>query len=233
MALLSCENITLGYGTSKIAEQLSFFVNEGDYLCIVGENGAGKSTLIKVCLGLLNGLSGKVAFGEGLKPTEIGYLPQQTAIQKDFPAACKEIVLSGCLNQCGWSPFFSRGQKQMAQKNMERMGISHLADRCYSELSGGQQQRVLLARALCATKKLLILDEPTAGLDSDAAAEMYTLLRQLNQNGITIMMVTHDIPAAIRDATHILRIKEKTAFWGTKHQYQQYMQSSPYQEVEQ
>lgn len=221
MALLSCVDLTLGYGSAKVVEHLSFQVNAGDYLCIVGENGSGKSTLMKSCLGLIDPISGNVVFGDGLKPTEIGYLPQQTVIQRDFPASCKEIVQSGCLNQCGLHPFYSREQKQLVMSNFKRLGISHLAKRCYSELSGGQQQRVLLARALCATQKLLLLDEPSAGLDPKATAEMYTLIQKLNQGGITIMMITHDIAAAIYHATHILHIGGRQSFWGTNAQYQQ------------
>lgn len=222
MALLSCKDITLGYGSTKVVEHLSFQVNEGDYLCIVGENGSGKSTLMKTCLGLIQPISGNIVFGDGLKPTEIGYLPQQTVIQRDFPASCKEIVLSGCLNQCGLRPFYSKEEKQKAVKNIKKMGISHLSKRCYSELSGGQQQRVLLARALCATKKILLLDEPVAGLDPKVTTEMYTLIQQLNKSGITIMMITHDIAAAIQNATHILHIGGQQTFWGTNAQYQQH-----------
>lgn len=220
MALLSCEDLTLGYGAAKVAEHLSFEVNEGDYLCIVGENGSGKSTLMKTCLGLLRPVAGRVVFGDGLKAAEIGYLPQQTSIQKDFPASCKEIVRSGCLNQCGWRPFYTRKERQKAAYQIERMGITHLSKRCYSELSGGQQQRVLLARALCATKKLLLLDEPAAGLDPKVTVELYTLIRKLNHSGITVMMVTHDIPGAMQYATHILHIGKQNYMWGTNEAYQ-------------
>ncbi len=220
MALLSCKDVTLGYGSSKITEHLSFQVNENDYLCIVGENGSGKSTLMKTCLGLLRPLSGSIVFGDGLKATEIGYLPQQTAIQRDFPASCQEIVLSGCLNQCGLRPFYSKEEKRRAAQNMERMGISHLSKRCYRELSGGQQQRVLLARALCATRKFLLLDEPAAGLDPNAAAQMHTLIQQLNKSGITIMMITHDITGVIHHATHILHFDSQKIVWETNAQRQ-------------
>ncbi len=222
MTLLSCKDITLGYGSTKVVEHLSFQVNEGDYLCIVGENGSGKSTLMKTCLGLIRPISGDIVFGDGLKQTELGYLPQQTAIQRDFPASCKEIVLSGCLNQCGLRPFYSKQQKQKADRAIQQMGISHLSKCCYSELSGGQQQRVLLARALCATGKLLLLDEPVAGLDPKVTSGMYTLIRQLHKSGITIMMITHDIAAAVQNATHILHIDRRQSFWGTNAQYQQH-----------
>ncbi len=219
MALLTCKDVTLGYDSTKVIEHLSFQVNEGDYLCIVGENGSGKSTLMKTCLGLIPPVSGKVIWGDGLKATEIGYLPQQTTIQKDFPASCKEIVLSGCLNQCGLRPFYRKAEKQLAAENMKRMGITHLSDRCYGELSGGQQQRVLLARALCATRKILLLDEPVAGLDPKVTAEMYAMIQQLNDDGTTIMMISHDITAAMRNATHILHIGSQPIFWGRKEEY--------------
>ncbi len=220
MAQLICNDVTLGYEGKTVTEHLTFEVNQGDYLCIVGENGAGKSTLIKALLGLKSPMSGEISTGEGLKSTEIGYLPQQTLIQKDFPASVKEIVLSGLLNKCGMRPFYSKAQKNYAEKQMERMNISHLAKRCYRELSGGQQQRVLLARALCATGKMLLLDEPVAGLDPKVTAEMYELIEKLNrEDGITVIMVSHDINAAVKYASHILHISSTPLFFGTKEDY--------------
>ena len=152
MALISCKDVTLGYENTRVAEHLSFEVKEGDYLCIVGENGSGKSTLMKTLLGLRPPMAGQIEYGGGLRKNEIGYLPQQTPLQRDFPASVQEVVLSGCLSRCGLRPFFSREEKALAASNMERLGITGLARRCYRELSGGQQQRVLLARALCATR---------------------------------------------------------------------------------
>lgn len=220
MALLTCRDVNLGYDSTVVVEGLNFEVNPGDYLCIVGENGSGKSTLMKTILGLNPPLQGQILTGDGLKPEEIGYLPQQTIVQKDFPASVKEIVLSGCLNRCGLRPFYRGAEKQLAQANMEKMGISHLAKRCYRELSGGQQQRVLLARALCATQKLLLLDEPVAGLDPKAMAEMYAQIEELNKKqGITVIMISHDIAAAVRFASHILHISNKPLFYGTKDDY--------------
>lgn len=220
MALLTCRNVNLGYDSTVVVEGLNFEVNSGDYLCIVGENGSGKSTLMKTILGLNPLLQGQILTGDGLKPEEIGYLPQQTIVQKDFPASVNEIVLSGCLNRCGLRPFYRGAEKQLAQANMEKMGITHLARRCYRELSGGQQQRVLLARALCATQKLLLLDEPVAGLDPKATAEMYAQIEDLNKKqGITVIMISHDIAAAVRFASHILHIGSKPLFFGTKDDY--------------
>lgn len=220
MALLTCQNVSLGYDSTVVVEGLNFEVNSGDYLCIVGENGSGKSTLMKTILGLKAPLRGQILSGDGLKPDEIGYLPQQTIVQKDFPASVYEIVLSGCLNRCGLRPFYTKDEKQLAHENMEKMGVTHLAKRCYRELSGGQQQRVLLARALCATQKLLLLDEPVAGLDPKATAEMYAQIEKLNkEQGITIIMISHDIAAAVNYASHILHISSKPLFFGTKDDY--------------
>ena len=219
MALLTVRDLALGYDSRKIVEGLNFSVNAGDYLCIVGENGSGKSTLMRTLLHLQEPVSGQILAGDGLKNNEIGYLPQQTIVQKDFPASVKEIVLSGCQGRCGLRPFYNKAEKQLAQENMERMDIADLADRCYRELSGGQQQRVLLARALCATRKLLLLDEPVSGLDPKVTVEMYNLIADLNREGITVIMISHDIAAAVYYASHILHIGARI-FFGTKEEYQ-------------
>lgn len=219
MSLIKCENLSLGYENKPIVEGLEFEVNQGDYLCIVGENGSGKSTLMKTLLGLRTPLSGKLEFGEGLKKTGIGYLPQQTSIQRDFPASVGEVVLSGCLNKCGISPFYKQKHKATARKNMELLGITDLTSRCYRDLSGGQQQRVLLARALCASSKLLLLDEPVTGLDPRVTQDMYDLIEELNKSGITVIMISHDIHAAIKYASHILHVSHKPLFFGTKDDY--------------
>lgn len=219
MALINVSGVSLGYEGKPIVTNLDFSVNKGDYLCIVGENGSGKSTLMKTLLGQKSVIAGKIEFGEGLKQKEIGYLPQQTEVQKDFPASVKEIVFSGCLNGCGLKPFYSKAQKKRVAEIMEKLGITELANNCYRELSGGQQQRVLLARALCATKKLLILDEPVAGLDPVVTKNLYRLITDINKEGITVIMVSHDIHAAIEFASHILHIGNKPLFFGTKEDY--------------
>ena len=219
MAQITCKNLTLGYENRAIQENLNFSINAGDYLCIVGENGSGKSTLMKTLLHLQPPISGTIELGDGLRKNEIGYLPQQTLVQRDFPASVKEIVLSGCQGRCGWRPFYNKEDKEIARRAMEKMMIQDLQDRCYRELSGGQQQRVLLARALCAAKKILLLDEPVSGLDPKVTAEMYQLIEDLNKKDeITIIMISHDIEAAVRYATHILHIGEH-CFFGTKKQY--------------
>ncbi len=219
MALINVSGVSLGYEGKAIVTNLDFSVGKGDYLCIVGENGSGKSTLMKTLLGQKSVIAGKIEFGEGLKQNEIGYLPQQTEVQKDFPASVKEIVHSGCLNGCGIRPFYSKVQKKRAANIMEKLNIADLADKCYRELSGGQQQRVLLARALCASKKLLILDEPVAGLDPVVTKNLYRLISDINREGITVIMVSHDIHAAIEFASHILHIGNKPLFFGTKDDY--------------
>ncbi len=218
MALITVRDLSLGYGSNAIVEGLNFTVNAGDYLCIVGENGSGKTTLMKTLLHLQEPLKGEILTGDGLKKNEIGYLPQQTIVQRDFPASVREIVLSGCQARCGLRPFYNREEKKLAEDSMKRMDVLDLAERCYRELSGGQQQRVLLARALCATRKVLLLDEPVSGLDPRVTVEMYDLIEELNREGITVIMISHDIEAAVRYASHILHIGAEL-FFGTKDEY--------------
>lgn len=218
MGLLTCKNLTLGYENLTLVKDLSFEVNKGDYLCIVGENGTGKSTLMRTILRLQKPVSGQIIYEEKLKKTGIGYLPQQTEVQRDFPASVKEVVLSGCQAKMGRRPFYTKEEKKLAAQHMERLGITDLAGRCYRELSGGQQQRVLLARALCATEEILLLDEPVAGLDPKVTAQMYQLIWKLNQQGISIIMISHDIQATVKYATHILHIGNQV-FYGAVEEY--------------
>ncbi len=221
MSYIKCEDVALGYEGSVVTEGLNFKVDPKDYLCIIGENGAGKSTLIKTILHLRKPMSGKIERGDGLKAFEIGYLPQQTQVQKDFPATVWEVVLSGCLTKTGFRPFYNKEEKATALENIRKMDIEPLKNRCFRELSGGQKQRVLLARALCAAQKMLLLDEPVAGLDPKATAEMYELIEKLNKEGITIIMVSHDIHAAVTYASHILHLGKGQEFFGTKQDYVQ------------
>lgn len=218
MSYITAEDLSVGYEGKAVAEHIRFRADAGDYLCIVGENGSGKTTLMRTLLHLTQPVAGTIRFGEGLTPSQIGYLPQQTLVQKDFPASVKEIVLSGFQGKRGFSPFYTKEEKKQAEKNMERMGILGMAQRCYRELSGGQQQRVLLARALCAAGSILLLDEPVAGLDPKVTAELYQLILELNEEGITIIMISHDLQAAVRYASHILSIGKKV-FFGTKEEF--------------
>ncbi|GHT86594.1 metal ABC transporter ATP-binding protein [Spirochaetia bacterium] len=219
-ALITCYNTGFGYDGYTVINGLNFTVTAGDYLCIVGTNGSGKSTLIKGILCLLNPLQGEIAFCNGFKKENSGYLSQQTAVKKDFPAGVFEIVLSGTIGNMGLRPFYAAKEKRRALENMDRLGIAGLKERCFSELSGGQQRRVLIGRALCASHKLLVLDEPAAGLDPLAAAELYTLLQKINaEAGITIIMVSHDIEAAAKYATKILHLQNKQCFFGNTKEY--------------
>lgn len=220
MALLACENTGFAYDGKAVAKNLNFSVESGDYLCIVGENGAGKSTLMKGLLHLKAPASGVIRMGEGLRADEIGYLPQQTATQKDFPADVYEVVLSGCLNRLKGRPFYGKAEKKLADEKLEQLGITPLKRQCYRELSGGQQQRVLLARALCATGKLLLLDEPAAGLDPIVTGELYELIAKVNRElGLTVIMVSHDIQSVLQYANKILHLDTEQLFFGTVQQY--------------
>ncbi len=220
MAYIICNHLTLGYDGKAVVSDLNFKINKGDYLCIVGENGTGKSTLIKALLHLQEAISGEMITGDELNPHEIGYLPQQTMVQKDFPATVWEVVLSGTLSKCGSKPFYGKQEKEIAQEKMQKLGIWDLRKRCYRHLSGGQQQRALLARALCATSKVILLDEPVTGLDPKVTMEFYQITKQLNTEGVSIIMVSHDMQA-IEFATHILHIQQEKIFYGTKAEYLQ------------
>ena len=217
---IECRNLSLSYDGRTVLEGADFTVDSGDYLCIVGENGSGKSTLIKALLSLKRPSGGEIIFGEGLGKGQIGYLPQQTNIQRDFPATVSEVVLSGCLGKSSFKPFYSAEDKKRAAMNMERMGISDIASVCYRELSGGQMQRVLLARALCAAEKMILLDEPVSGLDPLVTKEMYRMIEELNRcYGMTVIMVSHDFSAAVKYATKILHLDRSVKFFGTKEDY--------------
>ncbi|MBT9699314.1 MAG: metal ABC transporter ATP-binding protein [Eubacterium ventriosum] len=219
--IFECKDVTLGYENKVVAKNLNFKIDQGDYLCVVGENGTGKSTLIKTLLGLIKPLNGEViANVQGKNHKGVGYLPQQTQAQKDFPASVWEVVLSGVLNNDHRCPFYNKKDKAEAEKNMEKLNILDLKKRCYRELSGGQQQRVLLARALCATDSVLILDEPVTGLDPAASMELYETIKDLNKKeNVTIIMVSHDIKNALNYATHILHLEQEKDFFGTVEEY--------------
>lgn len=218
--LLECEDLCIGYGGKSVAENLNFMVESGDYLCVIGQNGSGKSTLIKTLLGLAKPVSGTI---EGtLSPSQIGYMPQTTEMQKDFPASVGEIVLSGVLGKKRFFSFYNKNDKKLAKENMEKLGILHLEKCKFGNLSGGQRQRVLIARALTAAKDVLLLDEPCAGLDMSTTTELYALIEQLNKSGVTVIMVTHDMEAAVKYANNILCLC-KEPFFGTSHMYFHHM----------
>ncbi len=220
MALIACKDVSFAYEGTTVVSGLNFEINSGDYLCIVGENGSGKSTFIKGLLRLKSPQSGRITIGDGLRVNEIGYLPQQTAAQKDFPASAFEVVLSGRLSASGIRPFYSLKDRRIAHENIKRLGIENLRKRCYRELSGGQQQRVLLARALCATQKLLLLDEPVAGLDPIVTQELYNLIWKINKEmKITVIMVSHDINSALKYSSHILHLNNRQVFFGETSDY--------------
>lgn len=220
MALLTCNDVSFAYEGTTVLTDVSFSVQSGDYLCIIGENGSGKSTLVKGLLHLKAPSSGTITTGDGLRHSEIGYLPQQTAAQKDFPASVYEVVLSGRQNQIHFPPFYTQEDKKDALRKMELLDLLPLKKRCYRDLSGGQQQRVLLARALCATRKLLLLDEPVTGLDPMMTEEMYQLISRINrEQNVTILMVSHDLQNVLPYATHILHLDQKQLFFGTTEEY--------------
>lgn len=218
MAQIVCKNLAVGYGNTVIKSNINFKVEKGDYLCIIGENGCGKSTLMKTILGLENAIDGEIVFSDDVKKNEIGYLPQPTQLQRDFPASVSEVVMSGFLNRNGLKPFYTKKQKAEFKNVMTNLNIQELEKRCYRELSGGQQQKVLLARALCATDKILLLDEPVAALDPKASEDFYNLLAQINANGTTVIMISHDVNEAVKYATKILCLNSP-CFFGSQKEY--------------
>ena len=219
MPLISAQKVSMSYEKKPVLEDVSFEVEQGDYLCIVGENGSGKTTLMKGMLGLMPLKSGSIRFGEGVNVNQIGYLPQQTVVQRDFPASVFEVALSGCLNRIGLRPFYSAPEKRRTLRNLDRLGIEHLKYKSYKSLSAGQQQRVLLARALCAAEKIVLLDEPATGLDPIVTGEFYRIVRELNQSGVTVIMISHDVKAAVEHANKILHIGSSAEFFGPTEDY--------------
>lgn len=219
MSLIECKHLKVGYESRTAVDDVSFSINEGDYLCIVGENGSGKSTLMKSILGLIPIKSGEIIFN-GLKQNQIGYLPQQTIVQRDFPASVFEVVLSGCLNRLGMKPFFTAKERKIAEDNIKLLNIEKIRKKAYCDLSGGQQQRVLLARALCATEKILLLDEPFTALDTVVSNELYGIIKMLNkERGITVVMISHDVRNSVESSDMVLHMDTKILFYGTSAEY--------------
>lgn len=222
MSIINVKNLSAYYENRKVFENVDFTVDEGDYLCIIGENGSGKTTLMKILLGMGIKHTGTVQFN-GFTRREIGWLPQKTQHQKDFPASVSEVVMSGFAGRGFLGAFYSRETKKAARKNMELLGIADIAESSFSELSGGQQQKALLCRALCAAKKVLLLDEPVTSLDKAATEEMYTLIKKLNKSGLAIIMISHDISRAVSEAKHILSFTDNGFFFGTDCEYAEHM----------
>jgi len=228
MALIGIKNVTIAFEGAVAVDNVSLSVKKGEYLVIVGENGSGKSTLMRAMLGLVRPRSGRIVYGDGLHKNQIGYLPQQTEAQRDFPASVEEVVLSGCVSRMGLRWRFSRQQREKALANMELLDVAKFRKKSYRNLSGGQQQRVLLARALCATDSILLLDEPVTGLDPAAAEEMYSIIRKLNkEHGVAVVMVSHDIHGAMRDADKVLGMGRRMNFHGSVSEYErEYVQKA-------
>ncbi len=214
MNIIEVKNLSAFYENRKVFENIEFTVSEGDYMCIIGENGSGKTTLMKTLLGFDIKHTGKVKFN-GFTEREIGWLPQKTQYQKDFPASVGEVIMSGFAGQGFFGVRYGKTQKERANKNMKLLGIENIAEKSFSELSGGQQQKVMLCRALCAAKKVLLLDEPGTSLDEAAAEEMYALIKKLNGQGLAIIMITHDVTRALNDAKHVLSLSENAFFYGS------------------
>ena len=220
MAILTCKNASFGYDGEVVLSGIDFTLCGGEYMCILGENGAGKSTLVKGILGLISPVTGEIEFGEGLRACEVGYLPQQTQVQKSFPASVLEVVLSGRINSMGMRPFYNRKDREDAVKKLELMGMKGMERRSFQELSGGQKQRVLLARAMCVAGRLILLDEPVSGLDPAATTDLYELIADINKNmGMTVIMVSHDTQAAVKYASHIMQLSHTQLFYGTVDDY--------------
>lgn len=216
MSLIECKKLSIGYSDKVVSKDISFAIERGQFVCLAGENGSGKSTLLKTILGLNKPLGGKIIFESDFNRKTIGYLPQQSDSQKDFPATVREVVMSGFLNRMGWRPFYNRSEKEKAQKILSELKIEDLINKSFRELSGGQQQKVLLARAICATDGVIVLDEPTNALDVRSRKKLYSLLSDLNKSGMTIIMVSHNLEEVLKYATHIIYLKDTLGYAGDK-----------------
>lgn len=207
MELIKAENIVLSYDGNVVIDGLSFSVRSGDYVAVVGENGSGKSTLMKAITGEIRPVSGNLVLCDEIKKYGVGYLPQQSAIQRDFPASVYEVVLSGNIRRNSFGFSWSGDSKDRADEFIHLLGICRLKSRSFQELSGGQKQRVLLARAMCASDRLLLLDEPVTGLDESAAEDMYAAIRLANERGTAVIMVSHDLKRANAECSRILHLQ--------------------------
>lgn len=217
--LLECKNLSVSFDGRPIIEDLSFTVNENDFICIVGENGTGKSTLTNAMLGLIPITSGNIEL-HGICKSDIGYLPQKLKVENNFPASVYEIVMSGFVGKSIFNPFYTKSQKCKAEDSIELLSIDGIKSRPFTELSGGQQQRVLLARAICAAEKLVLLDEPVTGLDAQSSDNFYKLIMHLNsEHGVAVVMVSHDIERSVQFAGKVLHLGADNYFFGTVDEY--------------
>lgn len=217
--LLECKNLSVSFDGRPIIKDLSFTVNEKDFICIIGENGTGKSTLTNAMLGLIPITSGSIEL-HGICKSDIGYLPQKLKVENNFPASVYEIVMSGFVGKSFFNPFYTKSQKCKATDSIELLSIDSIKSRPFTELSGGQQQRVLLARAICAAEKLVLLDEPVTGLDAQSSDSFYKLIMHLNsEHGVAVIMVSHDIERSVKFAEKVLHLGTNDYFFGTVDQY--------------
>lgn len=222
MKLMEFKNLVIGYEHKAIIKNINLTIDEGDYVCVFGDNGVGKSTFLKTLLGLLPPLNGDIIFDEKLNKKMIGYLPQKIEVKSEFPAAALEVVLSGCVSRLGFRPFYRKSDKELAKKNMDLLGVTPLAQKPFRELSGGQQQRILLARALCATDKLLVLDEPFTGLDQTTTSKLHEVLDKINkEKGVTIIVVSHFMEDIVHHANKVVHLEKDNVFCGTPLEYEQ------------
>lgn len=206
--IITAKNLTIAFGKNKVIDSANFTIADGDFVCVVGANGSGKSTLIKSILNIIKINRGKIIYGKDITNTTIGYLPQESKVDQNFPTTVFEIVLSGTLGRLKFRPFYRKADKELAEKALDTLKISHLKDKSFADLSGGQKQKVLLARALTATSKVLILDEPSNHLDHNSKTDFYDTLKEINQDlNITIIMITHDLDADDLIGNKILAIE--------------------------
>lgn len=222
MPLIEFKDLCIGYEHKVIIKNINLEINDGEYVCVFGDNGVGKTTFLKTILGLIPPLSGSIIIEDTFNKKEVGYLPQRMQLKPEFPASCFEIVLSGCVNRLKIWPFYRKSHRDLAIEKMKLLGVANLKDKPFRVLSGGQQQRILLARALCATDRLLILDEPFTGLDYHAAKSLYDLLEKINkQLNVTIIVVSHFMEDILAYSTKVVHLSKEEVFCGTPEQYVQ------------
>lgn len=212
-------SVTFGYGGAPVLEDVSLHLHAGQFAALVGPSGAGKTTLLRLLLGSLTPTRGTLVIGgrevTGRPASHVGYVPQLETINWNFPVTAEQVVLMGRVRRSGYLPWYGRSDHARAADLLEKLEIGDVAQRPIRALSGGQQQRVFLARALIAEPDLLILDEPTSGVDARTAEEILHLLAHLNQQGITILMTTHDLNAAAAHVPWVICLRHRVIAQGT------------------